>query len=599
MEPNTFEHDLLLPNSIRLIRIQDQDALEELQIEMMVVQLDSLPAYEALSYRWDDESEREIIMANGCDMSVMRPVHNFLQYRRQNTNGHLLWIDSLCIDQTDVADKESQIPLMGKIFSQASHVTVWLGDLENVDMVEALIQSISSGSHQPYQITESNVRYRGDQSVWRGLATLLSHSWFTRIWVAQEVILASQVYCIFGGISMAWSSLVDLLSNLGPGMLEAEFSIRFPGEVLLMRSVNAGLSHATRLCVLRAQWQRSHQLSSAQVFDLGTSMHATRAHDKVYAVLGLLANAGSEALLRPDYELPVGEVFRRAAIYVLQSERPLSILPLAGCGLPREYPAPTWVPDLLRRQRAHLYMDSEAVFAAGTRLEAQIRINSTHAQSISVEGNLVDTIAEVSSFDWSSYQWVGPADNEIETLNCWRSWTKDFDELLERSPYLAQDDRTIEMIWKTCVWFPSRESTNDSDKMARCYRAFRWWLRQEIEEYPEDRKLISIFVEDKDLDVWPQNLQDTQEFLRNMGGTAVHNRVALTKTGRIAMVPPLTKAGDEVCILWGSHLPFLLRKPGDTEALYDTFDLVGYTYILDYMFGDFADETKGTTFRLV
>jgi hypothetical protein len=38
-----------------------------------------------------------------------------------------IWADALCINQTDIAEKNEQVMRMGEIYSSASHVLSWLG----------------------------------------------------------------------------------------------------------------------------------------------------------------------------------------------------------------------------------------------------------------------------------------------------------------------------------------------------------------------------------------------------------------------------------------------------------------------------------------
>ena len=39
-----------------------------------------------------------------------------------------LWVDSICIDQSNVEEKAQQIVLMPEIFNNAWSVTIWLGE---------------------------------------------------------------------------------------------------------------------------------------------------------------------------------------------------------------------------------------------------------------------------------------------------------------------------------------------------------------------------------------------------------------------------------------------------------------------------------------
>jgi hypothetical protein len=52
-----------------------------------------------------------------------------LKQLRRRWVGRLLWIDAICIDQTEEAEQErnQQLQIMGHIYSQAVKVIIWLG----------------------------------------------------------------------------------------------------------------------------------------------------------------------------------------------------------------------------------------------------------------------------------------------------------------------------------------------------------------------------------------------------------------------------------------------------------------------------------------
>jgi hypothetical protein len=57
---------------------------------------------------------------------------------RLNGLASLMWIDAICINQTDPAERASQVLLMDEIYSKASRVIVWLGKDES-DVKETLL----------------------------------------------------------------------------------------------------------------------------------------------------------------------------------------------------------------------------------------------------------------------------------------------------------------------------------------------------------------------------------------------------------------------------------------------------------------------------
>ncbi|KAF5495824.1 Heterokaryon incompatibility protein 6, OR allele [Colletotrichum fructicola] len=88
-------------------------------------------SYEALSCTWGDSTSPETITVNGVEINVTRNLRLALQTLRHQSRkpgGFKLWIDSICINQDNVPERNAQVAQMGKIYSQASHVAIWLGD---------------------------------------------------------------------------------------------------------------------------------------------------------------------------------------------------------------------------------------------------------------------------------------------------------------------------------------------------------------------------------------------------------------------------------------------------------------------------------------
>ena len=55
----------------------------------------------------------------------------------------MIWIDAICINQSDLAERSEQVCKMKSIFEQAKQVMVWLGSAERgSDLAFALVTNI-------------------------------------------------------------------------------------------------------------------------------------------------------------------------------------------------------------------------------------------------------------------------------------------------------------------------------------------------------------------------------------------------------------------------------------------------------------------------
>jgi len=92
----------------------------------------------ALSYSWGNGFEHENIMLENCVYRVNPNLKRILQALNLNWLNHLfrngckVWTDSICINQTDIAEKSHQIKRMADIFKQATWVVVYDGE-SNID----------------------------------------------------------------------------------------------------------------------------------------------------------------------------------------------------------------------------------------------------------------------------------------------------------------------------------------------------------------------------------------------------------------------------------------------------------------------------------
>ena len=67
--------------------------------------LDDKLDYVALSYTWGDPRDTEIITVGHSSVSVTRNLHSALEHLQYGKMVRVLWIDALCINQSDNEEK--------------------------------------------------------------------------------------------------------------------------------------------------------------------------------------------------------------------------------------------------------------------------------------------------------------------------------------------------------------------------------------------------------------------------------------------------------------------------------------------------------------
>lgn len=102
--------------------------------------------YEAVSYVWGPPSsltaEITSVTINSFTYGIRNNLHQGLRRLRRPARPRRLWVDALCISQTDLQEKARQVAQLGEIFQLAKKVLIWTG--EHYDDSEFLFQKTSA-----------------------------------------------------------------------------------------------------------------------------------------------------------------------------------------------------------------------------------------------------------------------------------------------------------------------------------------------------------------------------------------------------------------------------------------------------------------------
>lgn len=124
-----FEYSPLQePRQIRLLRLYPGLSDDPLSCELEHVSLDDGPSYEAISYVWGDPTFSHSLHCGTGHVAVTRSLDVVLRRIRLEDNIRTVWIDGVCINQTDTRERGHQVGLMGEIYRMAQRVVIWLGE---------------------------------------------------------------------------------------------------------------------------------------------------------------------------------------------------------------------------------------------------------------------------------------------------------------------------------------------------------------------------------------------------------------------------------------------------------------------------------------
>jgi hypothetical protein len=184
---------------IRILVLRAGRPGEPLRCVLQHANLQQGPTYEALSYTWadakgDDSLCKKILCGfSGSTISITTNCEAALLLLRKEDADRPLWVDAICIDQSNVLERNHQVKNMIAIFRSAVRVLVYLGQGNpNLDRLVDYISDDVSG-HLPKAFD---------------FMSLFRNRWFQRVWIIQEVAVAKDVLVVYGGKRMSWDDLI-------------------------------------------------------------------------------------------------------------------------------------------------------------------------------------------------------------------------------------------------------------------------------------------------------------------------------------------------------------------------------------------------------
>lgn len=170
-------------DNIRLLRLlPNENEAATLQCELRRYSLQKLGTrnhlYEALSYTWGGSEKSCSISVNKQNLAVTENLHAALLRLRDQSLERILWVDAICINQENPKEQSQQVQLMAKIYSQATHVLIWLGETSSDSNIA--LESIGIAAEN------ESMNYLNNEAIQQAVLALLRRPWFQRIWVSRR-----------------------------------------------------------------------------------------------------------------------------------------------------------------------------------------------------------------------------------------------------------------------------------------------------------------------------------------------------------------------------------------------------------------------------
>lgn len=578
-----------LGGEIRLLRVKDALFRADIvECDLVTVTLGQCEDFTALSYCWGSGTLSEVLLCNGKRHSISASLNAALKASREGSKirGSLIWADAVSIDQGNEFEKSEQIPLMRRIYTEARACFVYLGEgqplvtqglelMLRLSAIEGYLETPEK--HDPIQPEDllSLLPAYGHTS-WVEYLRIFTSPWFCRTWTLQEIALSKNALMGVGRFVLDWECVEKSFRFLHEQQLLMSVGLHFPGAM------------ENTLRFIRIQEikkiARSPDPSSALINVLRATRHfkVTDPRDKVLGVLGVLGDLPKEVKSLIDYKLNTGEIYHRAALYLLKTRPPPDIL--AHAGLQRQsglFDMPSWVPDWYsddkyRNERPLMLFRPESFMAGGQGYTSQIEARtSSPPRELTMLGFCHHRVSKVS------IPYEMKVDPTFTSSNIIYTWLDSARACFEDSEGLVYDDFE-EAIARTLVvddLYNGLNATMNTTEIKNPKLTFRAALTQ-IEEARTSDNPGGIFG--TKLAVGKND--EVQTYIMQMTAAMRGRRFGITVTGYTCLVPACTEIGDAVAIFFGHPTPFtvrLLPSSGSNEVGLQRVRalLVGDTYM--------------------
>ena len=316
LEKATVFPKLTSSNEFRLLKLKAGRLQDPLHVHMEVVSRGSpCPSYKILSYSrvecaaFQTGKRSPIFLGPYWDILVVPTfAEEALRDIRFESTDLLIWIDIICINQSDIDEKNQQTSVMREIVQKASGTMIYLSAAKT----EEVFNLIMSAAISQEQIPPGGAARRAELE--NALQTIFRLSYFSDLLVIQEVLLATKVELVWGHrVLPCQGSLLKYLSN----------------DV-----------HALSWWREHHEWTVSAGRNMVRLLSSASKYSCIDPRDKVFGVLALV----DQHDIVPDYRLPVELVYIGITAYLIQCHQTFELLELAAIS-GKGQGVPSWVPD--------------------------------------------------------------------------------------------------------------------------------------------------------------------------------------------------------------------------------------------------------------
>lgn len=574
---------IIADRQIRLVVLLPGQQDTEIACFLQTEDVTNAPSYETISYVWGNMHDTKPITLQGCLVQISANLEAALRHLRHGANKMILWIDAISINQEDEFEKARQVAMMGRIYRSCERVYIWLG-LPGLRGSQAtrgtnpfsLIQRFADNRHNPRlpRLRHSRFRKRkvvfsstsNYQTNWEAFMDACRSPWWSRFWCVQELLLPPESILLFGKWRISWTTLMVVLSKHRRYLISCCLcaASKTPDKYTILEDTLIFDRHHFSNETLASNEDKTFK-------DLDLALRSYRHknckdyRDKVFGILGLI-NPEKHPDIVTDYSSSVSEVYTNAMISIISQESD-SLCFLTGSGFNSQtspYHIPSWVRDFGQRpdETAMLYeklrMQAYDLYAAsGNGPICQPRIHDRAV--LELKGAPVDRISKIGTAfterSWSHFTRILGEWHSIAGINPAHRLA------------MVKGDTRQQAFWRTIAadvfYNLEKNGRRMSVQDAKCY--LKWAVKT----------IASL----KRLEAPALHARFVVTTL-----TAIYGRAFfVTEKGSFGLCDPQAKVGDEIWLITGGRVPFVLRPSGTDHTF------IGECYLEGSMDGESAN----------
>ncbi|KAK4034481.1 heterokaryon incompatibility protein-domain-containing protein [Parachaetomium inaequale] len=639
----------------RLLELLPSAAEDELVCRILVAEIGQpSQEFKALSYTWGNGAQTHSIAVlpkkgnAGAPkvLAITESLHTALVHLRHVRKPVWLWIDQICINQEDHAEKGEQVRLMGSIYTKAEQVLVWLGPVADgsdalMDAWQTVGQAARDYGIESYYTKErwpllarilNNVEPSDPKTVEFHALHWFARAWFTRAWTIQEFCLCTNTLFVCGTKTVQAELVMIAIQILQYSISNLFHSVYTPANVPLPLLGEVSDEPTGRLFSCR---QRRRKFDRGEPHATGDQLHAllrklyvdhdTQAklhRDRIYSLLGLAVDTSSLGIT-PDYTHPDSpaadaRILTQAARAMITNPSTGRIDILCASQHPKS-PAlapylPSWVPDWRGSLRPSFYTVNEAasphLFAAcGHPVEVKPVPSPVDMDPpvLGLAGYLVDTIETVTPGDdgaWEDMSWHAGRFlaflTQIDTL-----FSLAMSKPHPHTSFYPTEERRAEARWRTptgdLYWTAAQGGMQRATAEDAGVGHKQLW--EMLKFFVACERVGDAAEQSKRFEEWDWEGKvsrgevggDYRESMKYVVG----KRPFLAGEGYLGMGPAEVQGGDVVVVFCGGRVPFVLRPSESKLGGEEVFEFVGEAYCDGVMDGEVVGRRELREFFLV